>query len=325
MNYHFIAKLFDIKISTSLSRGKIIDDKARISNGTMNYKRFFEDDFFIKSIGFLEANAFANSTYVYEVGEYNDLKKVFEKPYYPTAYLNYLIRKVQIFLNALWLVKDNSVNLELGFLYIYSNNSPHLRGVHSNSGTSSPTNCYGEYEESVFTMDELELAIKYNNIIQSENWDEKELSAGRLPLRNPLTKENGRVGRAFYFLMLARSESVLPLKIMNFCSILECLFTSDSSEVTHKVSERFARFMGKNLNERISYFKLVKDLYKIRSKAVHGQIVRETPEQMKELLKEIDNNIREIFVGYFTREEKYKVFNLNNEEYEKWFNELILK
>lgn len=323
MNYYFIAKLFDIKITSSLSRGKKIDDNARISNGALNYKRIFENDVFKNSIGHIEAQALENCTYVYEVGEFNELKKVFDGEYSAETYLNSLMRKMQIFLNALWLVKDNSVNLELGFLHIYPNNSPLLGSITSNSGTFSPTNCFGEYTETIFTLEELDLAIQFNNILLSGGW-EREKAGERLPSRNPLTKESGRVGRAFYFLMLARDESVLPIKIMNYCSVLECLFTSDSSEVTHKVSERFARFMGSSFDERKRYFKLVKDLYKIRSKAVHGQVVRETPEQMRELLKEIDNATRTMFVGHFTEEEKYSVFDLNNEEFEKCFNNLIL-
>lgn len=323
MKYYFITKLFDIKITSSLSKGKTIDDKARISNGTLNYKRIFENDVFKESIGYIEVLSLQNCTYLYEVGDYNELKKVFDEECHPTAYLNYLMRKMQIFLSSLWLVKDNSVNLELGFLHIYPNNDYAAGSIHSNSLANSPTNCFGEYDETVFTLEELNLAIEFNKTILLENPEKKD-SGERLPSRNPLTKENGRIGRAFYFLMLARYESVLPIKIMNYCSVLECLFTSDSSEVTHKVAERFARFMGNNFDERKRYFKLVKDLYKIRSKAVHGQIVRGTPEQMKELLKEIDNVTRIIFFGYFTNNDKYDVFELNNDEYEKWFTELIL-
>lgn len=83
--------------------------------------------------------------------------------------------------------------------------------------------------------------------------------------------------------MIARSESVLPLKIMNYCSVLECLFTSDNTEVTHKVAERFARFIGKDFEDRKRLFKLVKDTYKIRSKAVHGQVVKDSTDSMKSL------------------------------------------
>ncbi|MFJ5718125.1 hypothetical protein [Neobacillus sp. NPDC093127] len=324
MNYHFVVKVFDIKINNLLSRGKKIDENARISNGAQNYKRLFVNEAFVNAIGILEARALEDCTYFYEIGEFNQLKIVFEGEYPPTIYLNYLMRKMQLFLNSLWLVKDNSVNLETGYLHLYPNKRPFQGTIHSNAIGSSPTNCFGEFNETVFTTEELELAIKYYNILLKEETDLKDTGGERLPSRNPLTKENGRIGRAFYFMMLARYESVLPIKIMNYCSVLECLFTSDSSEVTHKVSERFARFMGNNFEERKIFFKLVKDLYKIRSKAVHGQPVNSTPEDMRKLLKEIDNSIREIFVGYFMKEEKYKVFDEKQEQYEKWFNELIL-
>lgn len=323
MNYYFIAKMFDIKINRSLSSGKKIDSRARISNGSLNYKRKFENGFFKNSIGQLEANALENCTYLYETGDFNELRDNFRKKYNDYEYLNYLMRKMQIFLNSLWLVKDNSVHLELGFLHVYPNNSPASGTIQSNFIAASPTNCYGEYKEAIFSDEELNLAIKYNELLLSQDWDHEE-SSDRLPARNPFSKESIRVGRALYFLMIARSESVLPLKIMNYCSVLECLFTSDNTEVTHKVAERFARFIGKDFEDRKRLFKLVKDTYKIRSKAVHGQVVKDSTDSMKSLLKEMDNYVRIIFVGYFTLDEKYHVFDLNNEEFEKWFTDIIL-
>lgn len=324
MNYYFIARLYDIKLSSILSRGKIIDGNCRISNGAENYKRIFFNEVFFDSIGSLETNALENSTYVYAVGKYSEQKKVFKQEYPPTVYLNHLMRKIQIFLNSLWLVKDNSVNLETGFMQVYPNNKPLAGMIHSNSCASSPTNCFGEYSETIFSPDEIDLAISYYNVFLKQDWELEE-SGDRLPSRNPFSKDSGRIGRAFYFLMMARSESVLPIKIIHYCSILECLFTSENTEVTHKVAERCARFLGDTFEARNELYILIKDLYKIRSKAVHGQVVKDNTDRMKEYLFQADNIARSIFVGYFiTQEEKYKVFDYKQKEYEKWFSELIL-
>lgn len=318
MKYHFVTLLENLKIDSTFSKGKKVDEMARISNGFSNFEQIFMNEVFIKGIGFLEYNSFENSVYIYQIGNQKDINEKLSR----IEQLNYLMRKTQMFLLSLWLVKDNSVNIGTGFLQVYDKH-PSAGSVTSNALIDSPTNSNGEYCDVSFSSEELDLAIKYFKMI---NFDVNEdtLAGGRLPVNNPLSKESGRVGRAFYFLMTARNESTLPIKVIHYCTFLECLFTSDSQEVTHKVSERFAYFLGNDTNERKSFYKLAKDLYKIRSKAVHGQPVKETAENMKTALINIDSAARKILVSCLSKDETSSVFSFNNEEYEKWFIDLIL-
>jgi hypothetical protein len=321
MNYYFVTKLYNMKIDSTLSKGKKLDEKARISNGFKNFENVFGNRTFMEAFGWVEYSSFDNSVYIYEIGKLEDLR--FQKELSRINQLNFFMRKVQMFLHCLWLVKDNSVNTELGFLQTYSK-EPSSGTVTSNAMADSPTNSKGEYLDETFTTEELEKAITFYKMMALD--EDKDTDASeRLPTNNPLSKENGRVGRAFYFLSTARNESTLPLKAVHYCTLLECLFTSDSQEVTHKVSERFAHFLGNTAIERKRYYKLAKDIYKIRSKAVHGQPVKESSETMKTLLQEADSAIRLILSKCINKDKESLVFNLNNEEFENRFIDLILR
>ena len=59
-------------------------------------------------------------------------------------------------------------------------------------------------------------------------------------------------------------------RYVTFTSVLECLFSTDPMEVTHKLSERVALFLEQSPEERQNIFKEIKKLYGLRSTIVHG-------------------------------------------------------
>jgi len=294
----------------------------RISNGMQNFNRYFENKIFIDAFGFAEFNSFENSVYIYEIGDYKNSLQELSIDANDIQLINYLLRKVQVFLNCLWLVKDNSITCEIGFMQVYDRH-PALGTITSNGISNLPSTSDGYFKETTFTATELDLAITY---FKEFEFDKKSaISDVSAHLENPLSKGSKRIDRAFYFLANARNSAALPLKAINYCTLLECLFTNDSGEITHKVSERFSIFVGKNFEERKELFKLAKDLYKIRSKAIHGQPVGASPDQMRILLNKLDTRVRDIFKLTIEDDEKCAVFKMNNEDFDNWFLDLILK
>ncbi|MGE6596387.1 hypothetical protein [Bacillus proteolyticus] len=77
--------------------------------------------------------------------------------------------------------------------------------------------------------------------------------------------------------------------------------------------------------EHNKYFKLSKSTYDIRSKAVQGQLIKKSKEEMQNIATEIDIAIRKIFVDYLNQEDQWNVFNMSNKEYDSWFTELVLQ
>jgi len=86
------------------------------------------------------------------------------------------------------------------------------------------------------------------------------------------------------FLSLARGSSFLPLKISSYIEIFETLFTTDNSEVSHKVSERLAFYIGGSGDDKYKNFKIMKTAYGIRSKFVHGQKLDKSIQSIDDLI-----------------------------------------
>ncbi|MGG1400170.1 hypothetical protein ABE288_20460 [Bacillus salipaludis] len=321
MKYHFVTKLNFMSLNTTLTRGKQIGGATRISNGSENFKKFFDNRYFKDYAGSYHYYEFEGSVYLYEIGNFDELKAKFDKKYKLIDYAFYLLRNAQYFVDCLWLVKDNSIYVRDAFLDVYPEGSPEQGDIQFSSVSTINSNTSGHIVETTFSIEELEKAISYFK--PAEGFEGVE-EGGKHPFKNPLTKEMGRLGRATYFINAARSVSQLPLKILNYCTVLECLFTSDSSEVTHKVAERLAYLLGRNAEERKQYYQLARDAYKIRSKAVHGQPIKTNLEEMQRTTKKLDDALRTIFINYYENPEKYEVFKIKkNEDFEDWFNNLI--
>lgn len=186
---------------------------------------------------------------------------------------------LQTFMNCLWFIKDCCSNI--GKLYVYN---PTDKSVFYRMRTVFFSSSKGDYATTTFSNCEVQQAMMILNKVIS-------LLAIDNALENDLVKKNPerigeitpgdfnfhrynsttRLQRAFMFLSMARSNSFLPLKISSYIEIFETLFTTDNSEVSHKVSERLAFYIGGNTDEKVENFKLMKTAYGVRSKFVHGQ------------------------------------------------------
>lgn len=83
--------------------------------------------------------------------------------------------------------------------------------------------------------------------------------------------EQARVRTALKRIIQARMRHDLGDRAVEICTALETLAgDGQNNEISHKVATRFARFLGGDLDTRKDTFKLIKAVYGIRSKMVHG-------------------------------------------------------
>lgn len=325
MFYYFVTKLHNLSLNKKYSRGKIINGNTRISNGPENFKKYFNNRYFNDAIGTIFYTQLEDSVYIYETGKLEDLKKHLRGEFTYHQYLDFLLRKSQNFVHDLWLIKDNSVYIKEGFLQVYPDKSPEKGNVICNSLSYMPCTSSGKLKNVIFSDQEIEKAISYYNLNNNMNNCENNEKDWQYPSANPLTKNTEKFDRAHHFSLLARNSASFPLKILNYCTVLECLFTSDSTEVNHKIAERFAYFLGANSTERKKYFKLAKDAYGIRSKTTHGQVIKIPNGKLEEISNQLDDAIRKLFVSSYNEQNKFEVFNKTQKEYEEWFTNLILE
>jgi hypothetical protein len=267
---HFILGVKIIQLDEPLGKGDIIVDDLRITNDKEIRKKFVTSQF-MEAVGGLEAQAILTDDALIHGEVESPIPCTPESSH---QLLSQLLHSAGLFLNALWLVKDNASTFELGFLEM---TLPGLGPVWlSNFLAQTVQTADGTKPKVHFTRAELRRGREiYRNVLLplSLTGDEEVETNKPQSRMGPINIAHAtvpRLKRAFYFLSSARTNRDLGMKIAMYCSLLESLFSTDSNEITHKISHRIAIFLADHPKERCELFKRVKDAYGIRSKVVHG-------------------------------------------------------
>ena len=83
--------------------------------------------------------------------------------------------------------------------------------------------------------------------------------------------ETNRIVRALSFFKIASEEELGIMKFVNNAIALECIFSTSQGELTYKLRQRIAWFLGKSVSERIVISDKIKDILKIRGIILHGE------------------------------------------------------
>ena len=117
-----------------------------------------------------------------------------------------------------------------------------------------------------------------------------------------------KISRAIMFLTYARNAPSLPTKISFHVCLYECLFSNnENTEITHKIAERIAFYMGRDASSKKGIFRLVKTAYAIRSKVFRGQLI--DPKLWSNIIS-ISNEIDEL-----SRKVLLKILNTDIEKF----------
>lgn len=311
----FVSKLYNIKFDQHLGKGIHIGNDMLISDNNKFIRKYFLDNI-IYAIGRIEYDDLQKGSFVYAIKEFDEDK-------IDTLNLlnNYLIL-MQLFFNTMWLRKDNSVNIEMG--YIWETTPPYETS--SNSRTPYFSNSEGETSETIFTKKEIKEICKIMQkklSIDGSSFEEWGLLEER-PGRMEPTKNNNRLELSFFLLQIARSISYIPAKIAGYCSIFETLLTIDSAEISHKISERTAMLIG-DPSERMGIYNAVKKAYSIRSNYIHGELPSKGEQYFKDISKECDSILRRLLLKILGNKELQGLLvDSNNEKLNEWFIQLVL-
>ncbi|WP_043891135.1 HEPN domain-containing protein [Paenibacillus sp. Aloe-11] len=321
MKMKFISKLYHFNTTTKLNRGPIIKGNIRISNSNNIIDDHFSDTIFKDMVGLLEFDYLLNGHYLYAI---SDLKEnLSESKRIET--LNDYLKFTQFLCSAFWLIKDNSINCENGYLYI-SADSVEQNSVSSNMRTPFFSNALGEREDVLFTREEIEKTSElFGGFFINEG-----MQFTKDETHNYLYNRATRIERFFYFLQSARTQSYLPSRIALYCTMIETIFCSeDNMEITHKIAERVGKFLGKDFDERLTYFKTIKQAYTIRSSTVHGDKIKKSfrnDDILKQISVNLDSILRECINKILLDKELIELLEKgSNEDLNKWYLELILK
>ena len=261
--YSFVTSLYHLKVATSLGANWSIASELKVSS-SKSVADSLVTNFLRERIGTLEVNRIlSGDPFLYakagfpteDASEKSQLALLF-------TYLVY----AQQFLNMLWLVKDNSVNFELGFLQFPHVTTATMARVSSNYLSVIFSKADGTRSQVVFNSEEIRETITYYNLFYGgQPFKILDPEAPLVPLG-----DTNRLSRSLYFLQAARATWFLPEKVAYYCTCFESLVSTNPYELSHQVAERVAALIGEDASHSVEVYRNLKKSYDTRSKLVHG-------------------------------------------------------
>ncbi len=203
-----------------------------------------------------------------------------------------LLRQIQAFADNLWGIKDNSVYILDGFLYVYHNDfddgctfKKSLTRTASFADTSIRSLSFSEAELLEAGKDPW-ITVVDGRLTPDTDYK----SATQIQYY----KESGLIRKEYanMYITMARWAAASPMKLMMYCTAMEALVITSNRFISQTVSKRIALLLGKTEEEREYYYNEIKLSYSIRSKVAHGDFVKEKKEIITALTVRIDTYLR---------------------------------
>lgn len=233
---------------------------------------------------------------------------------------------------ALWLVRDNSVNCELGFL---EHDVPGQGVTHaSNFIAALFSNARGRTAPVAFSVDEIRQAAEYFKTFFLPvmfGLPPNPEAAAEVPLESraqPLVisaKGVNRLSRLLYFLSAARSANDLGVKVSLYMTCFEIMFSTETTELSHRLSERVAFFLYREPPDRLAAYRRVKRGYNVRSKVIHGSVLSDSlQKELADVSGEIDELLRQLVQTIASDAAARRVFEMDDGKLEDYFTRLAV-
>ena len=316
MNGQFVVSIDHLECQGHLSHGIEIAPGLRITDDPRRVK-CLGDDAFVLFAGQLEADCLTNSKFLF----YTELIE-FPSSDGP-AQIALLLNVVNNFLSFLWLLKEHTAFFDRG--YLFESN----RNLHSNTLLCACYDSNGKRRPVKVSRSELDNA---KLILRSYTKDiapdysidqERTIYQGSETLAH---KDIDLVGRFLAFVHLARQTIDPALRIAFACSALEVLFSTGTSELTHRVSERVAFLLGSNGPERLSIYNKVKRLYGIRSAFLHGDSIKKADQpSLRQRTREADVLLRDVAAKIAMDPVFAKAVRTGKDELELYHSQLLFR
>ena len=309
--YSFIASLESLKVDGPLGSGWNIAADLKISTSTTIAKSLVNESLSY-SIGEIEAtDILSGKPFLFATSDYplEDLSPGAQK-----RLLNAHLKIALSFCNVLWLIKDNSVSFDRGFLQ-YPYEKSKTPQISANNWTTRYSKADGQFGVTEFSKEEMRTAISmYNSLYGATP------SSDVSPHLTPGTAGAvDRLSRALYFLQGARSMEDFPEKVTSYCTSFEALVSTNSTELAHQVSERVAVLIGEDPSEALEIYRNLKKAYGTRSKLVHGdQLTAEKDQYLTQSLN-CDKYLRRLLHVVMTNDGVGKAIAQNPEKVDQFF------
>ena len=227
-----------------------------------------------------------------------------------TDVLTYMVMdRSFLFLEALWLVKDNAGTLGAGFAAAVDDDGRAIRRRWIPHSVVNFT-ARATQDETTFSRDELDLAIRYYQ--QLFEVMPKEVRPENRPRPMALIHAS-RIGRALYLEQAARESSDVGIKVAFMCMAFEAMFSISDDSVSKNVSRHVMCFLAGDGTEDSVRYRRTRRLYKYRSIVVHGTQLDEKHEtEVRQVAVGADEDLRRTLVKMLNSERLLALFSKND-------------
>lgn len=325
MKYIFLTSLQELETDRVYNKGKLLFEGMRLSNSKGKLESLVGEENFKKYVGQLEYDQLLDSNFLYKEGKLPENLNVNNRNE-RLEFLDELLKTAQAFCSYLWFEKDSSVSMDTGFLYIKDEKSNSF-GIASNVRTIQFLNSECKRRSTLFTDKEISNVLEFvRNRFDLEYLDKN--TEETIQILND-KKQTNRIMRFTYMLQACRSQPDFPSRIGLYCTLLETLLSTSNTELTHKLSERTAKLLGGDIEERLEIYNAIIDAYSIRSSFVHGDIIEKRKLKdigvQRNISKTLDDYLRKIIIKIFSDAELEKIYVKDNKkDLEQWFRKLVL-
>lgn len=124
---------------------------------------------------------------------------------------------------------------------------------------------------------EINLLEQVSNLRQTEVWFNRCYAIiEKFVDGNKLSSFEERIWTALYWLGAAMNEKEISPLIIQYATCLEALFNNQEGGISQQVPEFAAHVVGNNKKEKMEVYQTIRELYKLRSDAVHGRSMQDS-------------------------------------------------
>lgn len=294
MKYRFIAAIHFLKIDQPECRipvkSGIVTNKSGIINDVLSYRSSLA----VGTLGIHSIDEFQGNSYYLVDGEFDPNLTEDDINCHGSQVSFAFLRQIQSLTDELWNIRDNSVYVRDGFLFVYDKQ---LEDGNTFKASLSTINTMAslKIEDVLFSKSEILTASdKMVEISLSEIFDEGANYA--LSTQFQFFKSSGldRKSCAGMYVFFARSSAALSVKILMYVTAMEALVSTSTAELSHQVSERVSVLLANSAEDRLSVYNNIKKAYGYRSKAAHGELLKGTETELVSLLLLLDEYMRQL-------------------------------
>ena len=310
----FLSSFRNLSISSSLYEPFTLLPGINISN-SKSLKFEVIDDQIVENIGQIELDYLVNSPnfvlceFSEEDLQGNDLRE----------FLLVLLIWIKGLFRSAWVLFDHNMDCDAAYLFLYNEDTI----VKCSSNFLAQRSIRADCSEEEICLNERDL----------NRWKRihHEISAYLYAkesheLRFSMEKGYCRTGRALNFVESARVSLNVGFKIAHYISAFEALFSTSTSELSYRLSERVAFFLAAHGHSKMEVFKNVKAAYDVRSRFVHGTAASDAKiDEMMKLSVCCDKYLRSIVHLLFGEKNLKRKIDVDAKSLDNYFNRLILR